>query len=90
MRLLRRDGDPLAALRPGFTRNFQIYDDDDQMAVLKRVYKNSGWTEEFLKPRAALSIISRGKNHRQTPQDFCRTGRPARRPRRLAKVYRGV
>ena len=42
VRLLRRDGDPLAPLRPGFTRNFQIYDDDDQVAVLKRVYKQLG------------------------------------------------
>ena len=29
VRLLRRDGDPLAQIRPGFNRNFSIYDDDD-------------------------------------------------------------
>src|SRR5262245_7774702 len=28
-RLLRQDGDPLAAIRTGFTRTFNIYDDDD-------------------------------------------------------------
>src|SRR5437868_6675107 len=28
VRLLRRDGDPLAQVRPGFTRRFSIYDDD--------------------------------------------------------------
>ena len=86
VRLLRRDGDPLAALRPGFTRNFQIYDDDDQVTVLKRVYKRLGLGDEFLKPRAALSIISRGKNHRQTPQDFAGQA-TSPQAERLAKVY---
>jgi DNA helicase-2/ATP-dependent DNA helicase PcrA len=86
VRLLRRDGDALQPFRPGFTRNFQIYDDDDQVAVLKRVYKKLGIGDEFLKPRAALSIISHGKNLRQTPQDFYEQAHspPAER---LAKVY---
>ncbi len=86
VRLLRRDGDPLAALRPGFTRNFQIYDDDDQVTVLKRVYKRLGLGDEFLKPRAALLIISRGKNHRQTAQDFAEQA-TSPQAERLAKVY---
>ena len=86
VRLLRRDGDALAPLRPGFTRNFQIYDDDDQVAVLKRVYKQLGIAEEFLKPRAALSIISRGKNHAQTPQDFYEQA-ASPQAERLAKVF---
>src|SRR4051794_12504169 len=30
VRMLRRDGAPLARVRPGFTRRFLIYDDDDQ------------------------------------------------------------
>ena len=30
VRLLRADGDPLAQIRPGFTRRFTIYDDEDQ------------------------------------------------------------
>src|SRR4051794_21375765 len=29
VRLLRRDGDPLARVRPGFSRRFSIYDDED-------------------------------------------------------------
>src|SRR5690348_7864060 len=32
VRLLRRDGDPLAQVRPGFNRRFTIYDEDDQLA----------------------------------------------------------
>jgi DNA helicase II / ATP-dependent DNA helicase PcrA len=32
VRLLRRDGASLAEIRNGFTRQFTIYDDDDQVA----------------------------------------------------------
>ena len=35
VRLLRRDGAALAQIRPGFTTQFTIYDDDDQIAMLK-------------------------------------------------------
>src|ERR1700678_3437178 len=39
VRLLRRDGAPLASIRPGFTTRFTIYDDDDQMSIIKGAYK---------------------------------------------------
>jgi len=86
VRVLRRDGDPLAQIRPGFTRNFQIYDDDDQLAIVKRVFKKFGLDEEFMKYRSALSAISQGKNRKQSPQDFYKA---ATNPQaeRLAKVY---
>src|SRR5215470_13153466 len=38
VRLLRRDGDPLARVRPGFTRRFTIYDDEDQLNIIKAAY----------------------------------------------------
>src|SRR3974377_726712 len=41
-RLLRREGAPLAEIRQGFTPRFSIYDDDDQLALLKTVYKGLG------------------------------------------------
>ena len=86
VRLLRRDGDALQPMRPGFTRSFQIYDEEDQLALLKRVYKKLGLGDEFLKHRAALSIISRGKNLRQSPQDFYEQATGAQ-AERLAKVF---
>ena len=70
VRLLRRDGDPLAEVRKGFTRNFTIYDEEDQLAIVKAVYRNLGLDEKFVKFRAAISIISEAKNKKQTPQDF--------------------
>lgn len=86
VRVLRRDGDALAQIRPGFTRNFQIYDDDDQLAIVKRVFKKLGLDEEFMKYRAALSSISQGKNRKMSPQDYYKA---AMNPQaeRLAKVY---
>ncbi len=71
VRLLRRDGEPLARIRPGFTRRFTIYDDEDQLAIIKAAYRALGLEEkEFMQYRAALSRISRAKNIKETPQDI--------------------
>src|SRR6202046_4051774 len=70
-RLLRRDGEPLARIRPGFTRRFTIYDDEDQLAIIKAVYRALGLDEkEFMQYRAALSRISHAKNSGDTPEDL--------------------
>jgi DNA helicase-2/ATP-dependent DNA helicase PcrA len=71
VRLLRRDGDPLARIRPGFTRRFSIYDDEDQLAIIKSGYRTLGFDEkDFIQYRAALSRISHAKNTKLTPQDL--------------------
>jgi len=70
VRLLRRDGERLAEIRPGFTRNFTIYDEDDQLALIKQTYRRLGLDEKFMQYRAALSRISHAKNHQTTPQDM--------------------
>jgi DNA helicase-2/ATP-dependent DNA helicase PcrA len=70
VRLLRRDGDPLQQIRPGFTRRFSIYDDDDQLAIIKASYRRLGLDEKFMQPRAVLSRISHAKNLKKTPQNL--------------------
>src|ERR1051326_7027871 len=71
VRLLRRDGDPLARLRPGFNRRFTIYDDEDQLAIIKSAYRTLGLDEkEFMQYRAVLSRIGHAKNTRQSPSDL--------------------
>jgi len=73
VRLLRRDGDALAQVRPGFTRRFSIYDEDDQLAIVKTAYRALGLEEkEFLQYRAVLSRISHAKNHKRKPEDLYR------------------
>jgi DNA helicase-2/ATP-dependent DNA helicase PcrA len=70
VRLLRRDGDPLAEIRPGFTRQFSIYDDEDQIALLKAAYKRLGLDDKALPYRGTLSIISQAKSSKQSPDDL--------------------
>jgi DNA helicase-2/ATP-dependent DNA helicase PcrA len=70
VRLLRRDGDPLAQIRPGFTRRFSIYDDEDQLAIIKAAFRHLGLDEKFMQPRAVLSRISHSKNCKKKPQDL--------------------
>ncbi len=70
VRLLRRDGDPLAEIRPGFTRRFSIYDEEDQLALVKASFRHLGLDEKFMQYRAVLSRISQAKNLKQTPQDL--------------------
>jgi len=86
VRLLRRDGDALAEIRNGFTRQFTIYDDDDQLALIKSIYKQLGLDEKFMPYRAALSRISHGKNHRQLPQEWYQSATDPQMLR-LAKIY---
>src|ERR1041384_4904409 len=63
VRLLRRDGEPLGRIRPGFTRRFTIYDDEDQLGVIKASYRGLGIEEkDFVPYRTVLSRISAAKN----------------------------
>lgn len=86
VRLLRRDGAGLHELRPGFTTSFQIYDAEDQLALVKQIYRRLGLDEKFMQYRAALSRISHAKNHQQTPQDFYKAAADPKMAR-LAKVF---
>ena len=70
VRLLRREGAALAQIRPGFTTRFTIYDDDDQIRLLKGVYKSLGLDDKFMAYRAALSRISNAKSQKQTAVDL--------------------
>jgi DNA helicase-2/ATP-dependent DNA helicase PcrA len=72
VRLLRQEGTPLAQLRPGFTTRFSIYDDDDQISMLRAIYKSLGLDDKFMQHRAALSRISHAKSHNQSPEDIAR------------------
>jgi DNA helicase II / ATP-dependent DNA helicase PcrA len=69
VRLLRRDGASLAEIRNGFTRQFTIYDDDDQVAVIKSIFRGLGLDEKFMQYRAVCSWISHNKSHKESPAD---------------------
>src|SRR5579871_3891833 len=87
VRLLRRDGDPLASIRPGFTRRFTICDDEDQLAIIKSAYRGLGLDyKDFMQYRAALSRISHAKNLKKTPEDLYREA-TTHETERLAAVF---
>jgi DNA helicase II / ATP-dependent DNA helicase PcrA len=86
VRLLRRDGSTLSEIRPGFTRQFIIYDDDDQVALLKSIYRQQGIDDKFMQYRAMLSRISHAKSHHETPLDWYKQANDPRLTR-MAKIY---
>ncbi len=70
VRLLRRDGARLADIRAGFTPRFTIYDEDDQLAVIKSIFKSLGLDEKFMQYRAVCSWISHKKSSKSTPEEI--------------------
>lgn len=86
VRLLRQEGAPLAELRPGFTPKFVIFDEDDQLALIKSAYQYVGVDESFLQYRAALSRISHAKNRGLGPADLAGQARDPNATR-LAAIF---
>jgi len=67
LRILRRDG-PRIGIGPGF----EIYDTDDQLALVKRILKSADGDSSAGTPRGVLGRISRAKNALESPQAFAR------------------
>jgi len=65
VRLLRRE---IEALK--YTRDFTIYDEADQLQVVKAVSKDLKVDERLITPKTILSRISHAKNHGKTPQNL--------------------
>jgi DNA helicase-2/ATP-dependent DNA helicase PcrA len=86
VRLLRRDGAPLERIRPGFTTRFTIYDDDDQLAIIKAAFKKLGLDEKAIPYRSAMSVISHSKNTRKRPEDLYAEAKDPK-VTRIAAVY---
>jgi DNA helicase-2/ATP-dependent DNA helicase PcrA len=62
-RLLRREGSRL-----GFTPRFTIYDQDDSLALIKRLLEQRGHPPRLFGPRIIQGIISGAKNRMQSPE----------------------
>ncbi len=65
VRVLRQHIDRL-----GFGRAFSIYDDDDQMRLLRTCEKELGLSDEALPLRKSLGRISHAKNSGVTPEEM--------------------
>jgi DNA helicase-2/ATP-dependent DNA helicase PcrA len=69
-RILRIDGKPI-----GIDSNFTIYDDDDQISLLKRSLQDIGLDPKQYAPRAIQSAITAAKSQLITPDEFLKHGR---------------
>ena len=81
-RFLRRE-----APRAGLESGFAIYDDGDQVALVKRILADLGLDDGLLSPRQALSQIDRWKNGSLLPDDV-RPEAGEADPERALEVYR--
>jgi len=70
VRILRRDIEALKVGGVGLTRDFAIYDENDQQAIVKQIMKRMGLDTKQLTPRIVLGRISWAKNHMIDPQEY--------------------
>ena len=90
VRLLRRDIESLRIGDQGLTRNFVIYDEADQQAIVKQAMRRMGLDTKQLTPRTVLSRISWAKNHMLDPQEIYleSTDPVAERIAHIYEIYR--
>jgi DNA helicase-2/ATP-dependent DNA helicase PcrA len=86
VRILRRDVEKMQA---GYTRNFTIYDTDDQARLVRAIMKDLGYDDKSLSARVALSAISGAKNRGQSPASYANQADYAsERTERIAQIYK--
>lgn len=54
----------------GLSRNFVIYDTDDQQTLIRRIVKDLNINNKAYSPRPVLSAISKAKNSSQSPEEY--------------------
>jgi DNA helicase-2/ATP-dependent DNA helicase PcrA len=67
-RILRIEGHAI-----GIDRNFVVYDDSDQMTLIKGLIKKRNLDDKSFQPRAVLNEISRAKERLETPEQYSRS-----------------
>ncbi len=82
-RLLRREGEFI-----GLSRNYSIFDDDDQMSAIKQCLERAGYDPKRHPPRAVLATISKAKSMLQDSQAMTRQAAGDYFEEVCARVYR--
>ena len=80
-RILRQDGEAI-----GLPRDFVVFDDGDQLSVIKECIAELKIDPELYKPRALLSEISHAKEELLFPEDYARQAQGAVE-KTVARVY---
>lgn len=81
-RILRRDIEKL-----GYQRSFSIYDDDDQMGLIKNIVKELNLNDKMYPPREIKTIISDAKNRLLTPKEWIREAGDDFRNQKILDVF---
>jgi len=87
VRLLRREIEALKVNGVGLTRDFAIYDENDQQAIVKQVMKRMGLDTKQLTPRTVLGRISWAKNHMIDPEEYYLSSKDAN-SERIAHIFK--
>src|SRR6185369_8675917 len=86
VRILRRN---IQALNEGYTRSFTIYDQDDQVRVVRAIMKDLDIDDKSLTARQALSSISGAKNRGTSPAAYANQGEHiSERTEKVARIYK--
>jgi DNA helicase-2/ATP-dependent DNA helicase PcrA len=72
--------------RLGYSRGFTIYDEDDQLRVMKACIQELSLSEQITSPRTTLAKISYTKNRGCCPEELNRQA-PDQETQRLASLY---
>ena len=70
----------------GFRQSFVIYDDADQLGLIRDCLKGLSLSERVMSPRAVAARISRAKNEMQTPGEYAAAATDFTEER-TAKIY---
>ena len=82
VRILRRDIEKI-----GYQRGFTIYDDDDQLRVIKEWLKQLKIDDKLISAREVRGVISDSKNKLLTPDEWFRASERAYRDQQIHDVY---
>jgi len=87
VRILRREIDKLD---DGYTRNFTIYDTDDQIRLIRSCMRDLDLDEKILAARSIQAAISWAKNRSLSAESYMEQARYARDPKKdaIARVFK--
>jgi DNA helicase-2/ATP-dependent DNA helicase PcrA len=88
VRILRRDIEALKVGKEGLTRDFAIYDENDQQAIVKQIMKRMGLDTKQLTPRTVLGRISWAKSHMVDPEEYYLSSKDPN-SERIAHIFKG-
>ncbi|MFO7296003.1 MAG: 3'-5' exonuclease [Clostridia bacterium] len=82
VRILRREIDKI-----GYSRNFVIYDDSDQLTVIKDCIKELNLNEKYYDPKEIRNLINRLKDQMEGPGEYMDRVRGQYREENIGRIY---